>query len=51
MKKLQNTQMEAVNGGATPTKTQVACCVMSIAYGFVNPFLGIFAGGVCLFAD
>jgi hypothetical protein len=51
MKKINSMQMEAVNGGATPTKTQIACYVMSVAYGFVNPFLGIFAGGVCLFAD
>lgn len=51
MKKIDSMQMEAVNGGAIPTKTQVACYVCGLAYSFVNPILGIIAGGVCLFAD
>ena len=51
MKKLEMTQMEVVCGGLTPTGTQVACYLISVGYGFINPIVGIVSGAICLFAD
>jgi hypothetical protein len=51
MKTLELKQIETIEGGGTPTNNQIMCFVCSVGYGFVNPFLGIFAGAVCLFAD
>jgi hypothetical protein len=40
-----------VNGGARPTGTQVTRFLLSTAYGFVNPVLGIISGDTCFFVD
>ena len=51
MRKMNHQNSVWVNGGARPTGTQVTCFLLSTAYGFVNPILGIISGATCLFVD
>ena len=51
MKSLNVEKMESIEGGATPSGTQVACYLISVGYGLINPVLGIISGAACLFAD
>jgi hypothetical protein len=43
--------MEMVSWGKSPSGHQVACWGAATLYGFINPFLGIAAGFVCLWAE